>query len=90
MRTVVEAKIVDVAADLERRFGPPRHGPPATEDVAEAAAPPKAPPQVVCYYFEKSQFEAFGRTANARCDLLEIHSQNPYYGCRFNAVYSRP
>jgi ubiquinone/menaquinone biosynthesis C-methylase UbiE len=89
MRVALAGKITDIIADLEQRFGPRPQGPAAEVPIA-SADPSKAPPQVICYYFEKSDFEAFGRKIGARCELREIHRQNPYYGYRFNAIYSRP
>lgn len=46
-------------------------------------------PQIVCYYFDRPDFEALGRELGADVVIHDIHQRNPYFGCRFNAVYRK-
>lgn len=46
-------------------------------------------PQIVCYDFDRRDFEAFGRELGVEVAIHDIHQRNPYFGCRFNAVYRK-
>lgn len=56
--------------------------------VVEAA--PAAPPEIICYEFERENFIALGRSLGAVTELRDIHALNPYCGFRFNAIFTRP
>jgi hypothetical protein len=46
-------------------------------------------PEIVCYYFRKKDFEAFGREAGLATAIKDIHALNPYVGYRFNVIYTK-
>lgn len=46
-------------------------------------------PQIVCYYFNRQDFEALGSELCAEVAIHDIHRRNPYFGCRFNVVYRK-
>jgi hypothetical protein len=46
-------------------------------------------PQIVCYYFRKADFEAIGTEAGTATRIEDIHALSPYFGYRFNAIYSK-
>ena len=51
-------------------------------------SPPE--PRIVCYSFRKEDFVTLGERLNLQTLLCDIHSSNPYYGYRFNVLYTKP
>jgi SAM-dependent methyltransferase len=86
VRLGFEARVAAFSAELEAQFGPPRLGPPPAPPEGGGERPN---PLIVGYYFSRESFVALGETLGARCEIQEIHRMNPYYGFRFNAVYTR-
>lgn len=46
-------------------------------------------PSIICYYFPKKAFIDLGKALNTKTQILSIHSQNPYFGYRYNVVYTK-
>ena len=46
-------------------------------------------PEIWCYYFPKGDFIKIGQTFNADTKIYDINSLNPYYGYRYNVVYTK-
>ncbi|BBC22735.1 class I SAM-dependent methyltransferase [Pseudanabaena sp. ABRG5-3] len=49
----------------------------------------KIEPQIICYTFQKSDFQDFGNKLGASTEILDIHPLNPYFGYRFNVIYTK-
>jgi ubiquinone/menaquinone biosynthesis C-methylase UbiE len=49
----------------------------------------KIEPQIVCYTFQKSDFQDFGDKLDASTKILDIHPLNPFFGYRFNVIYTK-
>ena len=49
----------------------------------------KIEPQIVCYYFRKDDFITVGKELDLKTEIFDIHKKNPYYGYRFNVVYTK-
>lgn len=49
----------------------------------------KITPQIICYYFKKKDFIEIGRQLKLETKIYNIHKLNPYYGYRFNVVYTK-
>lgn len=48
-----------------------------------------ADPKIFCYFFSKQDFVDIGQRYQAETKIFDIHRLNPYYGYRFNVVYSK-
>jgi ubiquinone/menaquinone biosynthesis C-methylase UbiE len=44
-------------------------------------------PEIVSYYFQKSDFLTLGEKLGVKTRVLEIHPLNPYFGTRFNVIF---
>ncbi|WP_271613776.1 class I SAM-dependent methyltransferase [Bradyrhizobium sp. CCBAU 51627] len=44
-------------------------------------------PEIVSYYFDRTDFLALGRRLGVETRIVDIHPLNPYFGTRFNAVF---
>lgn len=64
-------------AMLARRFGMGRDGEISTG----------VKPEIISYYFDRSDFVALGKRLQVDTQILDIHALNPYLGTRFNAVF---
>jgi len=85
-KTAFEVRVREVAEDLDREFGPLN---PCTE--ASLNAPTDGPaPCALCYYFDREDFVTLGRELAVPTDVRDIHRMNPYFGYRFNVIYSKP
>ncbi len=49
----------------------------------------KIEPKIICYYFWKKDFIALGSDSGIKTEILGIHEKNPYFGYRFNVVYTK-
>ncbi len=64
---------------------------PSVNDEGRPLEPtPAAPPEIICYEFDRSDFLNLGRRLGLAVEVLDIHEMNPYRGFRFNAVFTRP
>jgi SAM-dependent methyltransferase len=91
-----EARVLQFAAELERLAGPPLAGPPAPSPsflervLTRFGAKRETPPaSISCYYFDRSDFEAFAAKLGVGLTITDIHPLNPYAGYRFNAIFQR-
>ncbi|MGH9904489.1 MAG: class I SAM-dependent methyltransferase [Pyrinomonadaceae bacterium] len=85
-RGAFEARVKQVSEELDQRFGPlPRHG----ETVPEVRSG-SIEPGIVCYYFDPTDFVELGRRLGVKTEVTDIHRRNPYFGYRFNVVYTKP
>jgi SAM-dependent methyltransferase len=76
-----------VGAELDARFGPLRQ--PAM-DVKDDREPGGIKPEIVCYYFRREDFLAFGRQHGLGVRIEDVHPLHPYAGYRFNVIYTKP
>jgi SAM-dependent methyltransferase len=88
-------RVEEVNRSLHERFGPaPRPpGKPRWRDRLRFAYWKKlrgVEPLVVCYYFRKGDFQAFGDQLGLGTRILDIHEKNPYFSYRFNVVFTKP
>jgi ubiquinone/menaquinone biosynthesis C-methylase UbiE len=90
-----QQKVDEVTIMLEREFGPrppPPEGKPGLLTRLRhlyVRRVKRVQPHVVCYYFHKHDFEVFGREADLHTSIEDIHTLNPYFGYRFNAIYTK-
>jgi ubiquinone/menaquinone biosynthesis C-methylase UbiE len=92
-KAAYEARTVEVGAELEARFGrvvPPAPRPPTLGKRLRDLLRTPAEPVIVCYYFERADFEALARSLGCTVTITDIHPKNPYFGYRFNAIYTKP
>ena len=45
---------------------------------------------IICFYFRRADFLDLGRELGLATELKDIHALNPYFGYRFNALFSKP
>lgn len=93
-----ESKVPEAARSisekLEKEFGPLKN-PEAQEGFLSKMKKwyikniLKIEPRIICYYFSKNDFEEFGKENGWKTEILDIHKLNPYYGLRFNVVYTK-
>jgi len=50
----------------------------------------KSSPNVSCYFFRRGDFMTLGELLGAQTDIYGVNSLNPYFGTRFNIVYTKP
>jgi len=91
-----ERRVAEVTADLERRHGPLPPAPAVSPRIGPAAwlrrfTTPKSEttPRIVCYYFTKAMFSGLAQDLGVPVDIVDVHQRNPYFGFRFNAVYTK-
>lgn len=95
-REEYELAVARVGVDLEERCGPPPSAPVGHSKAVDRIRHwyrrrvQGVRPAIQCYYFNKSDFEEFGRAHHLSTRLDQIHRLNPYAGLRFNVVFRRP
>jgi ubiquinone/menaquinone biosynthesis C-methylase UbiE len=47
-------------------------------------------PEIICYYFNKNDFKELGTRLGLECNIFDIDRIHPYFGFRFNVVYTKP
>jgi ubiquinone/menaquinone biosynthesis C-methylase UbiE len=94
MKEPFEERAREVSRLLEQRFGPPPQ--PAMQGPSKSGLLERIrvritgeKPQIVCYYFGKEDFLSLARSVGAAVQVHEIHARSPYFGMRFNAVYTK-
>jgi SAM-dependent methyltransferase len=89
-----EQRVKEVMADLDARRGPITTRPASVGKPTLLARLRRklisAPPQILCYYFQREDFVALGAKLGCETRVCDIHSLNPYAGYRFNVVYTVP
>ncbi len=60
---------------------------PAASDAREAAV--SVAPEITCYEFARQDFVALGQRLDAEVIIHEVHARHPYFGFRFNAVFTK-
>ncbi|HJU43094.1 MAG TPA: methyltransferase domain-containing protein, partial [Vicinamibacterales bacterium] len=91
-----EAAVDRVRRELDERVGPPR-APDVKPTLADRArlwfstrVRKVDAAAILCFYFRKSDFEAFGRERGLDTAIEQVHAKNPFYGLRFNVRYRKP
>jgi lipopolysaccharide transport system ATP-binding protein len=85
-REAFEARVGQVVAELGERYGPP----PSRTLVNQPHGETDLKPGILCYYFERDDFRVLGEEMAVQTETHEIHRLNPYFGFRYNVVYSKP
>ena len=57
--------------------------------ITRGHAPPKVEPQITTYSFDPDDFKLFGESQGARVTIGDVHPMNPYFGFRYNVVFSK-
>jgi ubiquinone/menaquinone biosynthesis C-methylase UbiE len=52
--------------------------------------PPDVPSEIVVYYFDPDEFRHLARSEGAAIDISDVHAMNPYFGFRYNVVFTKP
>jgi ubiquinone/menaquinone biosynthesis C-methylase UbiE len=92
-REAYEKRSATVAATLEAQFGPPPARParpPGLLEKIRRRVQTPVEPAIVSYYFQRDDFAALGSSLGVDVRITDIHPRNPYAGCRFNVVYTKP
>ncbi len=92
LRVGYEARVAEVARELESRYGPPPPEPSAPSmNLLSRLRHWLKPvtPEIVCYYFNREDFLRLGEALGVSVELVDIHPMNPYVGYRFNAIYTK-
>ncbi|MCI0380648.1 MAG: class I SAM-dependent methyltransferase [Gemmataceae bacterium] len=90
-----QKRVLEVTQELENKHGPVETPAPSitffqrlrrwfTRKVVHVQ------PNIVCYYFRREDFLQFGRDHGLETQFHDIHRANPYFGYRFNVVYTKP
>lgn len=95
--TEFAARVHEVANQLELTYGPPVtpkvNHPSVIERIRRVLAgtgPPKAAPEILVYYFDPDDFIRLGKTEGLSVIITDVHTMNPYFGFRFNVIYTKP
>jgi ubiquinone/menaquinone biosynthesis C-methylase UbiE len=94
-KSAFQDKVYEVTAALDRQCGPLPAPPGGKTGLLTKLRHSylrrfkRVEPQIVCYYFQKGDFEAFGQEAGLETSIEDIHAQNPYVGYRFNVIYTK-
>lgn len=92
-RAVHEQQAAAVAARLNAECGPVAPPPARPVGVLEKfrrRVQSPVEPGIVSYYFQRDDFTALATRLGVDVRITDIHPRNPYAGCRFNVVYTRP
>lgn len=99
LATQFEARAQTVARDLEAEFGPlpvPSAAPEQSGFLARlqrglsAKVAPDVKPEIVVYYFDSDDFASFAAQEGVGIALSDVHAMNPYFGFRYNVVFTKP
>ncbi|OGH61765.1 MAG: hypothetical protein A3G34_14190 [Candidatus Lindowbacteria bacterium RIFCSPLOWO2_12_FULL_62_27] len=88
-------RLAAVAEDLDRRYGPARR-PQVKSSLFRRIllwykrAVWGIEPKVGCYFFCREEFLRFGEEHGLTTQICDVHERNPYFGCRFNVLYTIP
>lgn len=93
-RDAYQELVKNVSADLEARYGPvpslsPKSRWPTRYRWLGALLPSRAEPGIACYYFSKEAFVSLGKELGVTTAIHDIHAMNPYFGYRFNVIYTK-
>jgi ubiquinone/menaquinone biosynthesis C-methylase UbiE len=93
-REAYQEVVKAVGADLDARYGPvppmrPKSRWRRPSRWLGALRPPRVEPGIVCYYFSRQAFLSLGREMGVATTVHDIHAMNPYFGHRFNVVYTK-
>lgn len=94
-------RVVEVAAELQAKHGPLSQRYIGFGETVSADRRPwlqrmftKLPLRPVaaieCFYFEKHDFYVASKALGVPCEIVDVHTLNPYRGFRFNAIYKKP
>lgn len=93
-REAHEQRAAAVAAKLTAQCGPVPPPPPirpvSVLDKIRRRVQSPVEPGIVSYYFQRDDFTALASRLGADVRITDIHPRNPYAGCRFNVVYTKP
>lgn len=90
-----QERVYEVSREFDEKYGPIPAAPNARQGLFTRLRHwwlrrfRKIEPGIVCYYFRREDFAAFGRDAGLETEFEDIHAENPYRGYRFNVVYRR-
>ena len=94
-RDSFQGQVQKVGRELDEKYGP-------VPVVAERLTLPqrlrrwmtrkvfRVRPDIICFYFRRADFLDLGSELGLAADLKDIHALNPYFGYRFNAIFSKP
>lgn len=89
-----EKRVNEVSLELEGRCGPPvlrAHSQPNIfARLRQVFTKAKVVPSISCYYFRREDFMEIGERLGVITKICDIHPMNPYFGLRFNTVFSKP
>jgi ubiquinone/menaquinone biosynthesis C-methylase UbiE len=83
-----------ISAQLEKNYGPVQNPIAANRSTLNLRrwylrSFKRIEPRIVCYYFKRGDFMELGKELGLKTEIFDIHKDNPYYGYRFNVVYTK-
>jgi ubiquinone/menaquinone biosynthesis C-methylase UbiE len=87
-------KAQDVTRELNEKYGPVKQPDTKSNWLSKITGwyiknILKIEPSVACYYFHRQNFLDFGSERGLGTEIFDIHPLHPYYGYRFNVVYTK-